>query len=519
MEHRVRRVHLGRKQREGKRPGIGAEAEGDLPGWEIQLEEEGEPGEIGDTPLPLAPERRLPEKIRQMLRLYEYGTETRERRILNFCRQARFMEDFEAEEAVPFPGEVEVKQVSYQNLTARQLHSYFSWRTRIRQGEFPPAPVTCATLYIFELLNGFGVSSPSESFEKLVAFREGFLEAQGSEPEWRRLKADLDQWLLDLAILERMPLSTVRELIGPEKISKEEAVALLMEPDDHTDEEILEALGSLLGKERSRRLLEDSPLIDSDPERVRHLFAQIWRVGVRDAPWESPMNALFQATVEKDWEPMKGALYEKEIPEDFCCLVNLCHVYLWAEGKGRVRHPAYQGLGTALYPIVRDIDGLLRRSLMVDSFRALSKEAEEIRPYVERALLEERKARIQIDFGQLDAIREEALATQESLLVEEDEEEPWEEREEVPVQEEPVQEDPSCGLPLDEVETRVLRLLARGEPCEELLRKEHRLPQVVADAINESLWEEFEDTVVSCEEERLSLVEDYIEEIRKRLGL
>ena len=47
----------------------------------------------------------------------------------------------------------------------------------------------------------------------------------------------------------------------------------------------------------------------------------------------------------------------------------------------------------------------------------------------------------------------------------------------------------------------------------ELLRANHLIPSVIADEINEELFDEFGDSVIACEEDRLALVEDYREEL------
>ena len=44
------------------------------------------------------------------------------------------------------------------------------------------------------------------------------------------------------------------------------------------------------------------------------------------------------------------------------------------------------------------------------------------------------------------------------------------------------------------------------------------MPSVVADAINEALFDEIGDTVLECDGDELSLTEDYIEEIKELLG-
>ena len=72
---------------------------------------------------------------------------------------------------------------------------------------------------------------------------------------------------------------------------------------------------------------------------------------------------------------------------------------------------------------------------------------------------------------------------------------------------------------LDDLQREVIRGLLRGEEVTGLLRSAHRLPSMTADAINEALFEEIGDTVILCENDRLSLVEDYIGDLVRILGV
>ena len=68
-------------------------------------------------------------------------------------------------------------------------------------------------------------------------------------------------------------------------------------------------------------------------------------------------------------------------------------------------------------------------------------------------------------------------------------------------------------LPLDAAQIDVLRALLRGERPEALIRERHMLPSLTADMINEALFDEIGDTVLICENDKLSLVEDYRDDL------
>ena len=158
---------------------------GEGPGATIVLENKPQAQRVvyGDTPLPGV--RRgfpdladpVPAKIAQMRKLYRYGEDTFRERCENFCRQGKFMEDYEDDE--PWSGDYKRYFPTYHDLNVRQLRGYFTWRAQVRRGEYPPTATSFAYLYVYELLNGIGAASPEESLEKLEAFLEGVRALRG----------------------------------------------------------------------------------------------------------------------------------------------------------------------------------------------------------------------------------------------------------------------------------------------------------------------------------------------------
>ena len=60
--------------------------------------------------------------------------------------------------------------------------------------------------------------------------------------------------------------------------------------------------------------------------------------------------------------------------------------------------------------------------------------------------------------------------------------------------------------------------LLLGEPVRDIIKENRLMPSMVADAINEALFDEIGDTVLSCEDDVLSLVGDYRDDIEQLLG-
>ena len=70
---------------------------------------------------------------------------------------------------------------------------------------------------------------------------------------------------------------------------------------------------------------------------------------------------------------------------------------------------------------------------------------------------------------------------------------------------------------LDETHAQILVSVMRGEPVAGLIREKALMPSVVADAINEALFDEIGDNVLTCEGDEITLVEDYREELESIL--
>lgn len=71
----------------------------------------------------------------------------------------------------------------------------------------------------------------------------------------------------------------------------------------------------------------------------------------------------------------------------------------------------------------------------------------------------------------------------------------------------------SAAVSLDNMQIQLLQMLLRGEPVREFIAEQHGMPNVIADSINEALFDSIGDTTVECGGETITLVEDYREDI------
>ena len=95
-----------------------------------------------------------------------------------FYRQAKYLENFE--------DNYEVKNVhrnsynifgvdyTYSNFSFADFRTYFSWRTKIRKGEFELIDWEYEQIYINELLNQIGCKDENDVIEKIIDFWKGY---------------------------------------------------------------------------------------------------------------------------------------------------------------------------------------------------------------------------------------------------------------------------------------------------------------------------------------------------------
>jgi hypothetical protein len=71
---------------------------------------------------------------------------------------------------------------------------------------------------------------------------------------------------------------------------------------------------------------------------------------------------------------------------------------------------------------------------------------------------------------------------------------------------------------MDPFHIQLLRMLLEDQPVGQIIAAEHGMPEVIADTINEALFDEIGDTAVECDGLNITLVEDYREDITRILG-
>ena len=569
---------------------------------------------------PVRDDEILPEKIRGMKRLYKYGDGTFRERSMNFYIQGKYMEDYEDD--VPWHGDFRRYFPTYHDLRNDQLRGYFTWRTDIRRGIFKKVPDSVVYIYIYELLNVIGASSPEESLQKLREFEEGYLgpERTGSEGSGagaagpvsekegeNAIRQNLHKWMLEFAVLHGVDPETACRYADPEMIQRDHFLEVLRDPRHFEDREVFDALCLFAGSK-----ITSSPVIKKTEEGIP-LFAKAWRYACShfNENGRELFNHCFGDLKTKVWFPLENVMYGARRPaEPVSYILNPCRKYTF---DGRFwKESSYLKIlfdKKRLTGLLHETDRQLRLYLKAGGrLKEMSDEAWAA-PYVQAVIEADRAAKIEaakpkvhIRFSDLDQIRRDALATRDSLLTEEERQEKYvttvetalseysdlmnsgtnnpqfdnsekaetsPERSVISAGTEPALDDvfagagtdPALGgvfagtnsnhlpgekhsaddiknfseenrlagkmegkepcspaLPLDENQRDLLLALLRGESVRERITKQHGMPEIVADELNEALFDEIGDSVVECDGDEIILVEDYREDIMELLG-
>lgn len=489
----------------------------------------------------------IPERIREMRRMFKYGgRESNEVKAFRFHRQAVFMQDYEDD--LPWHGEFFCFYPTYRDLTINQLRGYFTWRAAVRRGEFHPVPTSAAFLYVYELFNGVGASSPEESLLKLKEFEAGYLDSGVGD---RYMRSLLRRSMMEFAIVKALPLETMRQCADPDLLARDEALAALRSPADRSDDELFIALCHF-----AKKKLASSPVLKLDEGRGKHLFCEIWRTAACKCRIgeETLFSACFGQQRSYMWFPLGSIVYDwGGIPQDMDYTVNECRSYHCRGGEWRaVCFENYDYDKDRFLSLIHAADLRLRRYLKTGHYLRDSENDAWALPYIDEVIQEDKRLiaeaarpKITVDLSGLDRIRKDAIATRNSLLTAEEraemeaagdepvfrpdktanEAENETANEEANVENAIPATDASStaqaappDLPLDAVQIQILRRLLSGESVRDIIKTNRLMPSMVADAINEAMFDEIGDTVLSCEDDALSLVDDYRDDIAQLLG-
>jgi len=462
-------------------------------------------------PRPAQGPERIPSVLRAARSLENGACQSWQSRESLFMKQGKLLAGYEDD--YEFTGVAVCYYPTYQALTDRQLRGYFSWRTKLRHGDIRETSLSFAFLYIYELINQIGVADPMDGYRKLAGFRDAYGQIDS------HILPYLDQWLTDYVVYYGLDAGL---LANSPQVVFDRSAAVLEHVQERDPAEIIRAV------KRLSKWLGRSKFYAGHPEDMDRVTVQaLWRMSAHYAARCKKTMAeqyfgvcgqssarLFDAAVFCN--PLKRRDYEYAVDEQ---RVYRCEKGLWSV-RARAYPPSSKGKLDAL---LKTIDAVMRREYgdcrpvkaEVDTKWVLRIIQEEV-----QWLLAEKKAaeesRVAIDYAQLTRIRRDAAVTRDKLIVDEELDLPEEPAPQEP-ELEPEQPSPAAGpegteaTPLSPPEYRLLQCLLYGGDTGWVQAEGHLL-SVLADGVNEKLYDTFLDTVL---DDTSRLIDDYIDDLKE----
>lgn len=471
-----------------------------------------------DTPLPFDsgawhPRRDgVPELLRRMRRLASREGESLESKAEVFRQQALMMQDYEDD--TPWIGGFNRYFPTYNDLTLRQLQGYFAWRTKLRKGIVEPISTSAAYIYVYELLNGAGAASPEDALRKMLNFEAAYVDSGIGDI---RMKRNLRRWMFEYAVTNALPPEITMEVADANDAAWDGALAALKDSRSRSDSDVAAALCELGG-----RKIACSPVLSTEHEEGRHLLAEMWR-SAADEPELKLFSACFGKRRTRRWHPLANAVCTQEnAPEEVEYTLNECRCFRRKNGLWQIASYEKISFDRARFQgFLHEADARLRAYLKMGRNLKSDPLFDWAVPVIEAVIrrhmqdkLEAARPKIEIDVAGLEQIRRDAMSTRESLLTQEELEEEALDEASVPC----AAEEATVPSSLDATAKEILRRLLHGEDARDVLRDSHLMPSIAADSINEALFDIIGDNVVECDGSRLSLVEDYVDDVAALLG-
>lgn len=405
-----------------------------------------------------------------------------------FCLQGEFMADFEDdyEKSQPYSA----YYPSYQTMGYEQLRTYFTWRTQVRQGNIEGTSLSYAFLYIYELINLIGIKSPQEGAEKLLLFWDAYRQFD------RTIDKYMPGWLKDYHIYYELE-ETFQEFVKkneleewyPDLTNSQDGFDLLCSISKY------DLRSSVFYGEGNEELVRSC--FDGTMERLERIFEEEGRA-LEELVFQPVKNM-------PEWLPFKGALFHPRFAQDdrkvvlsdkevyFCCRDRwTVQTTLTTESGKRLMGYVMKQMEAALRRAVKYKHKLSANPKMLGP--VMTREMElagiNLEEIVENAVKEfcreRNKTVVKVDAGALERIRQEALITQEKLIV------PEEGRE------------AGTSLPLG-AETDGVASVEKGddEPCGG--RSENSTGQQEEDAAGCSPWRDFGNSLNETERGAVAL--------------
>ena len=379
----------------------------------------------------------------------------------------------------------------YHMMGYEQLRTYFTWRTKVRQGSVADTSLSYAFLYFYELLSNIGVSNPQEGLEQLMSFWRAFRTYNKSIDKY------VLRWLKDYHIYYELPHS-FKEFIDTNNLVGH--YPNLVDTEDSFD---LFCAISKYDIRKSTFYSDDKVTLIKDcfyfvTNRLRQIFAE------SGIPFE---DLIFQPTKKlSEWKPFQGALFYHWLKQpDRRIVLSEHEIYICSNNKWSFGTVITSESGRQLIGYLMRLMEVALRKVTKYKFKLsvnMSTAIQEIISRLNNAGLslertindlvvefyrEETKTIVVVDHAALSRIRQEAQVIQEKLII--------------PEQEQPLL-DPPVQQPLN------LSLAAMGDKPS--MESDKALPSPVSNP-----WESLRNEYSDIEIKALSVVLQDEKELKK----
>lgn len=339
-----------------------------------------------------------------------------------FYKQAVFMKDFEDD----FGGNAEFNHYFpfYQIMGYEQLRTYFTWRTKVRQGEIGDIDKSYAFIYIYELLNNIGADNPQDGLHKLLHFWQEFRAHNCS------IDAYVSRWLKDYYIFYNLSQSSFKEFV--DKYELGEHFPNISDVD--SDFDLFCSISKYDIKKSKFYTDENNEMIANCFSFVIEKIRQNFEVAGLDFD-----DALFRPTRKLvRWRPFKDALFYNHLKQkNRRVILSKNEIYVCKNGKWTFSTYLTSEKGRQFVGfVIKQMEVALRKltkykfklaanvgMIHEQTLAKLVSSGIDIEKTICAAVLEFyrdlTKTVVTVDRTSLAKIRKEALVTQESLIVEE----------------------------------------------------------------------------------------------------
>ena len=464
-----------------------------------------------------------------------------------FYKQAMLMSDFTDNytKYIPF----NTYYPNYQMMNYEQFRTYFSWRTKVRLGNVTQTDLSYVFLYVYELLNNIGVMDGEDGLVKLFSIWKAY----------RKYTTKLDRymadWIRDYSIINHCDIS-FNDLIQVEPL-------LGQYYPDKTNEHSFDYYCGL-----SSYKIKQSVFFTPENEVMltgcfNYIFKQL--EGLLSKEGLSLNDLLNEKGAEQLWFPLHNAVFYMR--SDFVPktekVIKLNNGYEYCFKNGRWTSKYSSGISSdgrqfIAYTLKR-MEQLLRKAtkfkykLSADDKNINKETLEKMLPgigstgllteidlAVKEFFIDSKKTVIKVDEESLNKIRQNALITQEKLIVNLEESQNEEAASsDCPINEiEIVAELPAAAVreqdnttsPCDEpvniwealisllepLELSTLKKILNGaslRQIQDLLRSSGVMLEVLLDGINQKAFDTIGDTILEFTDE-ITLYDDYIDQLR-----